>query len=871
MHPERICELTTACSDPDPRLSSTALIGQLRSLEATILPPHIRFAVIENSSGRTLFHSVGGRSLATNFVREVEVDDALLSLVDSPSAGFVDLDYYGSSIRAYVQPLADGLPWTLVTYRGHELADTLNIIALSTTAAIMFGVFVLLFLLVAAARLLHRWARAKISWWDEASDAAFSIELLQRAKHFLEYATVAAVVLLVAAVIFLPSRAGLVATASILSVPAIMCFLIWRAASAARAAEFSQGSGPSGTIEPGTIRRERSSAIMAAFMVMATLVIIPAIGFYVDVRVSLVAGTTTYLRDATRDAIVRRCEQQTAFARRYKEDLRSAEADNVFRYGWTLLAYPDLPPGEEMVRPLACQRYSKAESQLAALDRALVERAPTGLGMTDEVLLATSGFSALGRDIAVSSLKTSPGFWSRASLGVVMDSLLQPDDDEAVHAGTALGRMSVLTLGLLLGCFLVWIIAVSITDRVLGMRLRLAMLPDAGVDPLPDSWHASTPGRLRAFVIHRSEQLWSTFLSSMLRTDEWRARRVRWNGEQIVWTEDGGNGAKPSDPDATDDRPASSSGDEPPILWVVEGFERFIVDENARDKLVNELEEASTSNAGILIWSRIIPGAWLADLTNRVSGDLASVSDDLALTSRWSQVLGPFDVRCLAQASDVVAERFQKEIAGIQDVCVARDQYRRVCRTMLREAQANPELLELAASVVRHVCTTPDATGGHLHQLALQRFRASAASHFHTIWATCSRSERLQLLALARGGFANPTRTITLSSLANRGLISNEGAVRLRSEAFKRFIIKDLDHDSLLDWQNAGHGNVWRAIWPPILLVAILAMAFFVSSTPEALTPLVAILAASLGIVPVIGSIVRGMKEFRIAPTANKG
>lgn len=883
--PADICASGEICIFDEEKLASPAdlgsavIIGRLHSLEDTILPPHVRFAVIDNSTGMTLFHSVGSRSLATNFIREVEVDDSLLSLVDSGGSGFVDLDYYGSSIRAYVQPLVDGLPWTLVTYRGYELADTLNIITVSTTAAMAFGALLILFLMLTGAKLLDEWARARVPWWYEARDAAFSIELLRHVAPFLLYITIAAVVMLIAVIAFLPEDGRFVAAASIVSVPILLGILIWRQARAARAANFAEGHESSAALEPGSIRRERGRAIGVTVMIMATLTIIPATALYVDVRARVGFGTTQYLREATEQAIVAKCERQTAFVQRFKLPSREGTPSGVFEHGWTLLPAGEplvpegFPPPEQRERaPLACSGYPEAIARLESLHGVFGDRPPRDPQPGHGVFLAASTFSGLGSDIARRSLNADPGLSrsANASLGNVLDTLLgSSDDDESRQAGLRLGGLSILTISLLLGAFLLWTLAVSLTDRVFGMRLRLAMLPVARLDPLPESWRLSTPGNLRACVIHRSDKMWKRFLAETLDVDDWRAKRARWTGEKIVWDEIGRKFATENEPQPESESTEAlrATHDDARTLYVVEGFERFIVDAKARDRLVDELERISTSDSGILIWSRVIPGTWLADLTDRVSGDLASVSDELALTSRWSQVLGPFDVRRLTYLREHLDDRFEKELAQIRDVRISDEQYGQVCRAMHREARANPELLELAASVVRYVCTSPEVTGSHLSQLALQRFRASAASHFHTIWAASSRSERLQLYALARGGFANPTQTITLSSLANRGLITTEGAVRLQSEAFKRFIVKDLDHDSLLAWRDAGHGNIWRSIWPPILLVAILATAFFVSSTPEALAPLVAILAASLGIVPVIGSVVRGMKEFKVAPS----
>ena len=122
---------------------------------------------------------------------------------------------------------------------------------------------------------------------------------------------------------------------------------------------------------------------------------------------------------------------------------------------------------------------------------------------------------------------------------------------------------------------------------------------------------------------------------------------------------------------------------------------------------------------------------------------------------------------------------------------------------------------------------------------------------------------------VGESGSGKSVTALSVLRLFGRGdRVTTEGAVRLKSAAFSRFIVKDLHHDSLLQWRDAEHGNIWRSIWPPILLVSILSLAFFVSSTPEALGPLVAILAASLGIVPVIGSVIRGMRDIKVTPAA---
>lgn len=865
------------CAESAADVSSAAIIGRMHSLEETILPPHFRFAVFENSTGRTLFHSVGSLSLASNFVRDVDVDDDLLALVDTGDSGFVDLNYYGSSIRAYVQPLADGVPWTLVTYRGYELADTLNIITVSTAAAIMFGALVVLSLVLLVAVLLDRWARTQFLAWGRIRDEGFAISLLQDAGPMPLILAVGAGLLLVAFVVWLPRYAGVSATISMLLLPTLLAVLVVRRIRHLRAESSGSVPGadaptPTPSPDAGYVRRKRIHAIGVGLAALATLVVIPTIGTFADVRARLGLGLTAYMQSATSDAIISSCERQTAFAGRYKTNARNADPVDAFQFGWALASVVADPIPADGA-PLPCGPYPAARSRLATVEQWSDVGEPTdGAEWRHAILVAAGSFSALGSDIARRSLASDStrGATDGATLDSLLGKMLGREDEARPQAGLRLGRLSTLAVSLLIGACLFWTIVVSLTDRVLGMRLRLAMLPEASVEALPTSWRLQAQGRVRACVICRSDRLRRHFLQAMRDSGARSAMRADWTGEKLVWKETEEMGAAgDSKPHAADAAAGAARGpDEAKTLYIVENFERFIIDAKARDGLLEALETLSASSGSIVICTRILPGSWLADLTDHTAGDLSRVSDQLAMTARWSQVLGPFDVRRLTYSRDDVAERFTSGVHSLGSDVTSKPSFPQVSHAMRREALANPELFELAVAVVRDVCRLEHEGEKGLRPLALQRFRASAASHFHTIWAASNRGERLQLLTLARGGLANPTQTITLSSLANRGLITTEGAVRLKSAAFSRFIVKDLHHDSLLQWRDAEHGNIWRSIWPPILLVSILSLAFFVSSTPEALGPLVAILAASLGIVPVIGSVIRGMRDIKVTPAA---
>ena len=155
---------------------------------------------------------------------------------------------------------------------------------------------------------------------------------------------------------------------------------------------------------------------------------------------------------------------------------------------------------------------------------------------------------------------------------------------------------------------------------------------------------------------------------------------------------------------------------------------------------------------------------------------------------------------------------------------------------------------------------------------------AAKQVRFARQWLASTEDERVQLYALARGGFVNQNRIAVLSSLLNRGLIqvnsvggkrngktSGDGGfnkvIALRDLEFGDYIRDNLDHDEFKAWQREGHGNIWRKIWPPLTVVAVLALLFFLNANPEALGILLALLGATVGAAPIAISLARSWRS----------
>jgi hypothetical protein len=111
-------------------------------LQQPVLPPETGYAVIENDTGLTLFHSNDRRMLRENFLEETDKNPELLSLIHTRAKGTVEGNYWGIGHRFAVMPLS-GLPWTLVVFESKEAFRTINfevlIFSLSLFALYILG------------------------------------------------------------------------------------------------------------------------------------------------------------------------------------------------------------------------------------------------------------------------------------------------------------------------------------------------------------------------------------------------------------------------------------------------------------------------------------------------------------------------------------------------------------------------------------------------------------------------------------------------------------------------------------------------------------------------------------------------------------
>jgi len=134
-------------------LRAAVMVTRLMSLSYPVLPDGFSYTIIDEN-GRVLFHIDPKRNLTENFFKASDENSVLEAITRKRHEGFVSLDYWGQESIAYAMPL-EGLPWTLVTFKGTDalrarnvelLSDFLNplflyLLVMASIALVMIRVF----------------------------------------------------------------------------------------------------------------------------------------------------------------------------------------------------------------------------------------------------------------------------------------------------------------------------------------------------------------------------------------------------------------------------------------------------------------------------------------------------------------------------------------------------------------------------------------------------------------------------------------------------------------------------------------------------------------------------------------------------------
>ena len=793
----------------------------LNAVDRAVPPQHVDFAVVDRETGNTLFHSDDDLAMTTNFAEDTGGDPALWSLLRSGARDTIGLVYAGAPIRAHVRPLREGMPWTLIVYRGHELEDRLTTV---TTALAIFSSLVRLFLLAFLTGLLllfvHCWRPGALAGIPVTLGRAMAIGSRFRWPFVAVLGVALFFILCGPWFVWRPGPASspwmpwntwnpysgwspwrvfpFFALGSLVAVFSFLacCVLGLR--------------GPTGGFRYGAGTLQRT-CVLAALLV--GLAVAPPALWFGHHRAALGVGLNHYLVDRTLESVARAREGHR------QERLREHGAAAA-------------PAGDRT-------RHRLHEEPV--LDES----------WRDKTLRAAVASSRLSNELLTYRALPPATADDVASLYGAFSTTFGYDDIGWPLSGRDVERFLLLSVALLaLMALLILTIAYSLCALCTIVRSRrhaMMTLPNARSIRQDTGREVHVPGKpLQAIVLSASDcdrKRLIQQLSGELDLAPHRHRVFRhdhdWPRYSVDWVTDATKATQP--------------------LYIFDDLQS-VLENNAEGRaLLKEIERRVNASSAVLVWSRVVPDYRFSDRFGPADRWFAGGhGDDTDRRDRWASLVRRLRA-CRLGSSDRPCGEFAALVERM-DLKPPRELEEAMCD----EAVANPNLVFVAGDVVEDVvaCIERDdkqkpSNNEDACALAVTKFRKAAASCFHRIWTDSTRDERLQLYALANGGVVDSRRTAALSSLVNRGIVEEDGdsgVVRLRSEAFGEFVEHDVDHAELDAWRKEG-GGTWRFIWPPLAIGAVLGLAFLALANPEMRTTLLTTL---LGLAPAALPFLRG-------------
>ena len=117
------------------------ILKRFQSFLAPVLPPNFGYAVIEDQTGRVLYHSDESRVLLENFYAETEWNEEIRTAVNHRLDMVETAEYMGNHQKFFVSPIK-GLPWTLAVFYEKSFVDTL-IFDMELASIVETGIYIL--------------------------------------------------------------------------------------------------------------------------------------------------------------------------------------------------------------------------------------------------------------------------------------------------------------------------------------------------------------------------------------------------------------------------------------------------------------------------------------------------------------------------------------------------------------------------------------------------------------------------------------------------------------------------------------------------------------------------------------------------------
>jgi hypothetical protein len=278
-------------------------------------------------------------------------------------------------------------------------------------------------------------------------------------------------------------------------------------------------------------------------------------------------------------------------------------------------------------------------------------------------------------------------------------------------------------------------------------------------------------------------------------------------------------------------------------VLAIDHFDYRMDDPQFRDLMLPVLED--------LVYRRRY-NVWIASSRDKVQ--LLDVDPPVTDPDRWTQLFAGFRTQTV-NAAGVAQQGDPKESSHITEAWEVLSREREDAKSdafslsqdVLRDESAGwPRLNALAAQLTRGLTAEPAPS----REDVLIEFGVAAESYYRALFAACSMDQKLALYQLAETGMVNPRNRTVVTQLLRNGLVVRDPRFRVMNETFRRFIAREMSHESAAEWEREGVLLPWGSISTMMLTMALLPLGLLLLTQQQLLGAWAGILPALTPIVP---------------------
>ena len=267
-----------------------------------------------------------------------------------------------------------------------------------------------------------------------------------------------------------------------------------------------------------------------------------------------------------------------------------------------------------------------------------------------------------------------------------------------------------------------------------------------------------------------------------------------------------------------------------PRIVLVTNFELGILDSQLRRALLKFLERV-WAEIPVILCSSLSPLYHLITPEAYPEFDKGAQNADPKIDEelRWSSLLSTFR-----------KERFWYKAADW------RKQDTPSLTTLSRECCWADELIPIHDDL-------KDKVGSMTEEQIIHQVGDRAEAFYRKQWILCTKEERLALMQLAQGNLVNPQNDEVIRRLLWCNLIQRDPDLRLANESFTHFVLTAESPARIAEWEKGeADGSTWTMLRAPFVLLLVLVAAFLSQTGGEGMDAMIAIVSSVLAGLPII-------------------